>query len=202
MLRLLVGLFICAVLLLPQTVLAKSKIDMARDYVKIERFSEASRLLDELILADPLNATIHYKAALIYEQMGDHRQADRAFRNAAKLGNYGPKIAKSYKDKGYAAIRSGQTGEAQRAFNKATSYDPALSSKLAEDLYYDGEEVASAGNIAAANNYFTIACGMNKSYLKQVSNLYFGLGKKSTGQPMLNFFAATKNYSSHNNWNI
>ena len=202
MLRLLVGLLVCTALLLPQTVLAKSKIDMARDYVKIERFSEASQLLDELILDDPLNATIHYKAALIYEQMGDYRQADRAFRNAAKLGNYGPKIAKSYKEIGYTAIRSGQMREAQRAFNKATSYDPALSNKLAENLYYDGENAASAGNIAAANNYFTIACGMNKAYLKQVSNLYFDLGKKSTGQVMLNFFAATQKYSSHNNWNI
>ena len=122
MLRFLVGLFICTALLLPQTVLAKSKIDKARDYAKIERFSEASQLLDELILDDPLNAKNHYKAALIYEQMGAYRQADRAFRNAAKLGNYGPKIAKSYEEMGYTAIRRGQMGKAQRAFNKATSY--------------------------------------------------------------------------------
>ena len=73
MLRLLVGLFVCVALLLPQTVLAKSKIDMARDYAKIEKISEARQLLDEVILADPLNADVHYRAGLVYQQLGDIR---------------------------------------------------------------------------------------------------------------------------------
>ena len=173
MLRLLVGLFICVALLLPQTVLAKSKIDKARDYAKIEKISEARQLLDEAILADPLDADVHYRAGLVYGQLGDIRNFNLAMKNACKLkSSYCPKVAEPYYSQGYSQLQRGSQSSAVRAFQQAFQYNPRKKQATIQNLFDTGIDLLKANNISSANLYLGTLHQLDNGYGERIAAAY------------------------------
>ncbi|SEA17373.1 hypothetical protein SAMN05660420_01477 [Desulfuromusa kysingii] len=137
MTRLLIVILCAITLLLPQTAFAKSNIDKARDYAKIEKTSEARQLLNQAILDDPLDADVHYEAGLVYSQLGMTSDFDLAMKNACKLKpSYCPKVAEPYYNMGFNLLEQrNDTYAASRAFEMAFAYAPSRKPSAVSRIY-------------------------------------------------------------------
>ena len=195
--RLLLAILCAFALILPQTALAKSKIDTARDYAKIEKKYEAKELLDEAILDDPLDADVHYEAGLVYGQLGMTSDFDLAMKNACKLkSSYCSKVAEPYYSMGLNYLNSGSQRPAIRSFEKAFAYNPAKKQGIITEIYSRGEDLLSSGKISSADSYFTALTTLDSSYRQKIADAYFQIGSQSNFGSMLDFYKTALSFSA------
>ena len=202
--RLLIVILCTITLFLPQTVFAKSKIDTARDYAKIEKNSEARQLLAQAILDDPLDADVHYEAGLVYGQLGMNGDFDLAMKNACKLkSSYCPKVAEPYYSMGLNYLNNASKRPAIKAFEKAFAYNPARKQEVITEIYSRGGELLSNKNIALADSYFVALTVLEPSYNDKIADIYFNEGKllfeKNNTKDSFFLFRLAKKYSAHHN---
>lgn len=111
---------------------AKSNIQEAEACIKIERFDDASIYLQKAIMEDKLNAGTHYKAGVIYSEMGInwYGYADQCLRVAAKLGYDKKVIADQYKHNADILFCNRRYASAEEYYNQAISYNPWLKNDI------------------------------------------------------------------------
>lgn len=177
MFKLLCAMFVLATLVSPQAALAKSNIDKAKDYAKIEKTSEARQLLNQAILDDPLDADVHYEAGLVYGQLGMSSDFDLAMKNACKLEtSYCPKVAQSYLSSGNNSLSNPRSAE--RFYQLASKYDQSLSAGIATTLLNRGK----AASADQAGKYFSAALGFtggDKETKTLIGNEFLKLAAKA-----------------------
>lgn len=153
-------------LIFPQSVSANDKIEKAKILAKIEQQSEASKLLGEAIIDDPLNADVHYEAGLVYDQIGWTDDFHRAMKNACKLDQARClEASEIYYNRGFKDIDIDKN-----AFNSiysltiALKYNPIKTNEIFTRLYISGCEYQRDGNDNQANAYFYVIRKLDSSY--------------------------------------
>ena len=197
MTRFIVVIFCAIGLFLTQPAFAKSKIDQAKDYVTIGEKGSAYQLLRQAILEDPMDGEVHYKAGLVFAEIGYTGDFDKAMGNACKLkDSYCPKIADVYYRQGFRSLEQGSTRAANRAFEKAFQYQPSKKSETLTRLLGSGKRQLTLNRIKGANLYFTSLTSFDSSYNNQVAELLFKSGKASSPSQAIEAYALAYRYSN------
>ena len=197
MFRFLIGIFIFITLILPQSSFAKNKIDTASDYAKIEKKYEAKKLLDEAILEDPLDASVHYKAGLVYSQLGMAGDFDLAMKNACKLkSSYCPKVAEPYYSVGLKYLYSGSQRRAINSFEKAFAYNPEKKQEAITKIYSRGKSLLEGGNISNADSFFSALTSLDSGYGDKISSIYIQKSPNVSAESAVFLLKKAVNYSS------
>lgn len=200
MLKIVCTMFVLATVILPQPVLAKSNIDKASDYAKIEKTSEARQLLNQAILDDPLDADVHYEAGLVYGQLGMSSDFDLGMKNACKLDNsYCSKVAEPYITKGFNYLSRGNQRSGVSSLEKAITYNPAKKQESLNSLLRSGKSQLEKGQMLNADIYLSALSQLDSSQNQTVSDLFYQFGLSSNIDGMLKAFRTASRYSKGNN---
>ena len=189
MAKIILGFLLIATLILPQAALSKSKVELAKDYVTIGRNYDASNLLEQAILSDPLDADLHYEAGLVYLTLGQNHDFDLAMKNTCKLKPSNcSKVVDIYYNLGATALDSQDIRTAIKSFNKAMSYRPESRKMILGKIANKGDALLAGGLAKSANNYYSALCSLDESFKQRIADNYFNAGKKTAPTKAHNYF--------------
>jgi len=104
-----------------------SKMGKARDLIKVERYQEAHKILDQILVDNPTDAGDYFDVGKAYLDMGWNGQAEKTFGILVRKldGTYGNKVASLFMAKGDT--------------NRAMKFDPSLKADIARDAFSKGK---------------------------------------------------------------
>ena len=153
---------------------AEANVALAVEYIRLGRYADALEKLERAKQEEPGHAPTYSMFGLLYQQMGDSKQAEANFRKSMQLD---PENAEFVNNYGQFLCRQNRYAEAEEAFLKAAK-NPVY---LTPDVAY-----SNAGNCAFANHepakagqYFAAALATNPSAptaLIAMSELEYGSG--------------------------
>ena len=184
---------------LTQPVLAKSKIDQARDLVKIDKTYQARALLNEAIVEDPLNAALHYEAGIIFFNLGSRSRGDfdLAMKNACKLEKkYCYEAGEVYYTLGFNAVDGrGRLRNATEYFRKAFNFNKSKRQEAISRLYASGNEYLAKGEVRRAKKYYEVVLSLDPIFRDNIAKNFFEAGKKASPMEALYLFENAISYS-------
>ena len=153
----------------------KTKIDMARDYVTIGKTNEARNLLNQVILADPLDADVHYEAGLVYLELKSIRDFNLAMENACKLK---PSNCSKVADQQYVAgliFISEHKNEVASfdSFQKSFKKNSNNRQRAITNLLAYGEANLLGGNYKLAERYFDVLLKIDPQSQSKVADIFY-----------------------------
>jgi type IV pilus assembly protein PilF len=153
---------------------AATNMQLAIEYMKINKLAAARDFAERALKEDPGNANVQFTAGLVYERLQDMPKAEKAFGAAARIGKNDPNIQNAYA--GF-LCRTGKPQAGEKLF-----------AEVARDPLYQTPEVAlvnagvcvrGTGDMVDAQRYFKRALAIRPNMpeaLLQLGNVAIDQG--------------------------
>jgi len=121
-------------------------VKKAQEYMAVEMYEPAIKLLELEIQASPKNAEAHYQLGIAYLCVGSTWKAKESFdRSIVLKTNYKDKLGIAYLSAGMKLLNKEQS-RAEIYFTQAKEKDPALASQIALLFYEKGAELTKTAD--------------------------------------------------------
>ena len=152
-------ILIAAISTLAQAGIFQDKIDKAKKLSELEGYkAEVSNLLEQAILEDPMDATIHFRAGEVYEKIGYTGNAYRCYRNSIKIdSSYKHKVVQKYFDKAKDSLSKGKFAISKRLFDVAIEFSPDYQPEVERKYFIFGEKYINEGKLKEGSDCFRIS---------------------------------------------
>jgi type IV pilus assembly protein PilF len=131
---------------------AATNMQIAIEYMKIDKLANARDFIERALKQDPGNANVQLTAGLVYERLRDMPRAEKAYASAAHLGKDDPNIQNNYA--GF-LCRTGKTAAGEKLFVDVANSPVYQTPEVA--LVNAGVCVRSIGDMLDAERYFNRA---------------------------------------------
>lgn len=160
-------------------------------------FRQAEQLLRQAIIDDPKNPETHYRAGMVYLELGDAREAENRFKTAKdvlKSGEYTKKIGDYYLKSYKPLLAQGNVKQAKNNADKAAYYNPANKEIISKECFETGKNYLNQGQFDLAGRYFDFLGALGGGWGDKVQELYFAAGQEASEQDekISNYLKAAK----------
>ena len=153
---------------------AATNMQIAIEYMKIDKLANARDFIERALKQDPGNANVQLTAGLVYERLRDMPRAEKAYASAARLGKDDPNIQNNYA--GF-LCRTGKTTAGEKLFAEVATSPVYQTPEVA--LVNAGVCVRSIGDMLDAERYFNRALAIRPNMpeaMLQLGNVAFDRG--------------------------
>jgi len=199
-------LFVVLCLSFPSFASWSSDLKKAKEFVVIENYELADKLIQDAILENPTKAELQYQAGLIYFDMGWKKQYTKSFRIATKLDDdYKHKVADFYEEKGLALFQNEKftSSDLLDYFSPAVSFGgEKKKEKICKELYEISESYVLEPNFRKAGESFRALCSLDSKYSDFASNSLLPMAETYGPRSRLKIYRTVSSFSKVNNFQI
>ena len=178
-------------------------VKKAKDLINVGMYAQAIELLNNRINKNPSDANAFLLLGECYLSLGDYQEAKKQYDNAIQINSrLSDKVGLVYKEAGDKAINSGQAKLALKHYQEAITYKPDLNDIIVDEAYEQGMSHFNAGEYDLADLKFYIAASLNGNLNREISDLYFNLGKNTYENICIDLFRKSNKYSNHHDHEI
>ena len=173
-------------------------VKKAKDLINVGMYAQAIELLNNRINKNPSDANAFLLLGECYLSLGDYQEAKKQYDNAIKINSrLSDKVGLVYKEAGDKANSSGQAKLALKHYQEAITYKPDLNDIIVDEAYEQGMSHFNAGEYDLADLKFYIAASLNGNLNREISDLYFNIGKNTYENIWMDLFRVSNKYSNH-----
>lgn len=184
-------------------IILNQDVQKAKEFMQAGMYPDAVELLNKRIRENPSDAEAHLLLGECYLHQGDYGKAKDQFDHALKLNsNLSNKIGEAYKRAGDKANNDYQIEAALNLYQEAIFYLPDLEEQILTAVYEAGRQDFDRGEYESADHRFSLAASLDHTLNKEISDLFFNLGKDADEQLCVALFRKTKKYSNHHDQEI
>ncbi len=148
-------------------------------------YYKADKLIKEAIIDDPNNPDLHFRAGIVYLNMGKTWDANQRFEAACNVlhcKKYCRKIAKIYQELTILKLQAGKTRDAKYCYQLALKFNPSLRVSATRDLFRIGDDYLRRGVESIAYRYFKLASQFSGSIKTEITKSYLKVIKRAKGR--------------------
>ncbi|NTU50418.1 MAG: tetratricopeptide repeat protein [Desulfobulbaceae bacterium] len=182
---------------LPLPTRGETKIEKAQKLIKVERYQEAERFLEQAIVDDPTNPTVHFAVGRVYLDMGRDSQAEETFSVLVRKldPTYAHKVGELFRNRGDTLLQREDSSAARTAYERAMRFSPDLRTGVSQRLVKLGKDQLKSKGPASAESNFSIAYAVNPGIGTSIHEAYYQLALEASDETCLPLYQMAKKYS-------